>query len=73
MRELSIEKMEMVSGGWWNLACTMTVISAVGVTASLISIPASGPIGLNVAVALATTAITTGGSLGECMHSFASR
>jgi|GEM_PF-6605299 hypothetical protein len=72
MNELTIEKMELVSGGWWNFACTMTVIAAIGVTASIMSVPATGPIGLNTAVALATTAITTGGSLGECIHSFAS-
>ncbi|MGM0946490.1 MAG: hypothetical protein ACQEW9_15005 [Bacteroidota bacterium] len=72
MKELSIEQMEMVSGGW-SFGCTMAVLGGIGVVASIISIPATGPIGLSTAVALGTSAVTTGGSLGECFYYYASK
>ncbi len=72
MNELSIEQMEMVSGGW-NSACTWAVLGGIGVAASIISIPATGPIGLASAISLGVSAVTTGGSLGECIYHYASK
>jgi hypothetical protein len=75
MKELSVEQMEMVSGGWgnWSTACTWAVLGGIGLAASIISIPATGPIGLATAVSLGTSAVTTGGSLGECFYNYASK
>ena len=70
MKEISIDRIEMVSGGGWSLGCTMAIIGAVGLVASIVSVPVSGPIGVATAVGLASTTIGTGVSAGEYMWGY---
>lgn len=69
MKELSLEQMETVSGGW-SLGCTIAVIGTIGLVASIASVPVTGPIGAATAISIATTTIGTGVSAGECLWGY---